>query len=86
MIIYGGYILTGGTLDNGKPWLGVNVMLADTGNRELPYKAEIAKAKRLDSLMDALHKLPIGCPVIANFGLDGKLTELKPVQQTSSNK
>ena len=29
MYVFGGYILTGGKLQNGNPWQGVNVMLAE---------------------------------------------------------
>ena len=38
--IYGGYIVTGGNLDNGSPWQGVRVLLAETSaERPTPMTA-----------------------------------------------
>lgn len=90
MIIYGGYILTGGTLDNGQKWKGVTVMLADSGKYDMPVSASCCKGQLSDSLLDTLHNLPIGCPVVANFGMPtikdgrqvpGKLISLEPLKK-----
>lgn len=70
---YGGYLLTGGTLDNGNAWQGVNVMIAectvDNNGVRLPMRAGVFKGSRTDSLMDFLQNAPIGCFVIPSFGM-----------------
>lgn len=70
MYIYGGYILTGGKLQDGRPWQGVNVMLAELkpGNAE-PVFATVCKASRADSIMGTLESLAIGSCVHAYFGM-----------------
>lgn len=83
--IYGGYILTGGTLDNGKAWQGVNVMLAQVHGDKAPTYATVVKAPRTDSLLSLLRGLAIGQPVQAFFSLPDtngkvKLVELRPVK------
>lgn len=65
MYIFGGYILTGGTLDNGNPWKGLNIMLAEVkpsknGGYGLPMVSFVAKASRTDSLMETVQTLAPG--------------------------
>lgn len=89
--IYGGYILTGGTLQDGKPWQGVNIMLAQcketNAGVESPTYAQVFKASRLDSIMNVLNKLVPGEYVIPYFGVPqlnskgqsvSKIVELRP--------
>lgn len=78
--IYGGYILTGGTLDNGKNWQGINIMFATVRNGREPVRAEIGKASRLDSILAVLENLTPGTPVeIACAPGTGKITMIRPV-------
>ena len=49
MYVFGGYILTGGKLQNGNPWQGVNVMLAEVkadgkGGYNSPVVARVFKS------------------------------------------
>lgn len=90
MYIFGGYILTGGTLESGSPWKGVNVLLAETkpsrnGGYNLPVVSFVAKASRLDSLMDVVQSLTPGAYVRAYFSAPDhngkvKLVMLTPVE------
>lgn len=48
--IYGGFIQTGGKLQDGTPWAGINIMIArhqvdEKGTNILPVCATIAKAR-----------------------------------------
>lgn len=63
--VYGGFILTAGTLDNGNSWQGVNIMLAEVkptsdGGYTSPMVAYVYKASRSDSIMDFLNNTPLG--------------------------
>lgn len=89
MYVFGGYILTGGKLQNGKPWQGINVMLAEVKSDgktgyNAPVIARVFKASRLDSLMSVIQSLPIGEFVHAHFSAPdnegkSKLIQLIPV-------
>lgn len=93
--IFGGYILTGGTLENGKPWKGLNVMLAEVkpsknGGYDLPMVSFVAKASRSGSdmdkaLLDTVASLPPGTMCRAYFSAPdskgkSKLVLLTPEQ------
>lgn len=84
--IFGGYILTGGTLDNGKAWRGVNIMLAEKRDKqEFPMYATVVKASRTDEIMRVLQSLGCGQPVHAYFSMPDsngkvKLTAIRAVQ------
>lgn len=91
MYVFGGYIFTGGMLQNGKPWQGVNVMLAEVkgdgkGGFNAPVVARVFKASRLDSLVSVIKSLKYGDFVHAYFSApdnDGKskLIHLDPVKR-----
>lgn len=90
MYVFGGYILTGGKLQNGKPWQGVNVMLAEVkadgkGGFNDPVISRVFKASRLDSLMSVIQSLQYGDFVHAYFSAPGnegksKLIQITPVK------
>lgn len=78
--IFGGYILTGGTLENGKAWQGINIMFATVRNGREPVRAEIGKASRLDSILEVVQNLTPGTPVeIFCAPGTGKITSIRPV-------
>lgn len=75
---FGGFIRTGGTLDNGKPWHGFNVLLArahydDNGRLDLPRSGLIAKASYTDALHNALREAQPGSVVEVYFNDKGKI-------------
>lgn len=73
LYIYGGFLFTGGKLDNGKPWHGYSVLLGPIRSIEdTPLKGEAFKA-RSDSLLDVLKKTPLGFPVEVFFDKDGRV-------------
>lgn len=77
MYIYGGYILTGGKLDNGKPWEGINILFAEVESAEdLPLSGMIGKARRDEELLKQLMSMPIGCPCEVSCDLRGKVTSI----------
>lgn len=77
--IFGGYILTGGALDNGIPWQGVNIMLARyDANKPNPVSSTIVKAKRDDSIMEVLGTLHFGDLVTVYFDERGKVALFNP--------
>lgn len=79
--IFGGYILTGGTLQNGNPWKGINIMFAVIRDGREPVRAQIGKASRLDSILEVVKKLAPGTPVeIACAPDTGKITMIRPVK------
>lgn len=90
MYIFGGYILTGGFLEdkNGqkKEWKGINIMLAEKRDKqEFPMYATVVKASRTDDMMRVISALAIGQPVHAYFSMpdaNGKVkcTAIKAVQ------
>lgn len=70
--VYGGYVLTAGTLDNGNAWQGVNIMLAQAkpapdGGYTAPMVAYVYKASRSDSIMQFVNNTPPGEYVYAFF-------------------
>lgn len=72
MYIFGGYILTGGTLQDGNPWKGVNILLAEckpskNGGYNLPVVGFVAKASRLDHILDVCQNTTPGTYVHAYF-------------------
>ena len=78
LYIYGGYLCTGGKLDDGKPWQGFSVLLGSIRNPdEMPLKGKAVKARRTDEMLKFLQGLPIGCPVEAYFDEDGRLTLIR---------
>lgn len=89
MYVFGGYILTGGNLQNGNPWQGMNVMLAEVkgdgkGGYNMPVIARVFKASRLDCLMSVVQSLCPGDYVHAYFSAPdsegkSKLIQLIPV-------
>lgn len=80
--IFGGYILTGGTLENGTPWQGVNILLARYDADKLnPVSSTIAKAKRDDSLVEVLGTLHFGDLVTVYFDERGKVALFNPIKR-----
>ena len=91
MFIYGGFIRTGGTLDNGKPWQGLQIMLAEvreTGQR--PMFARCYKGIPTDSLIAMLQRIPSDSPVDVSFSMCGtdrntqqpifKISDVRPIK------
>lgn len=76
--IYGGYVLTAGTLDNGNPWQGVNIFYGECRNGNAPYVGKIAKARREDHIVDTLQTLEIGEFVDLICTPDGKVVDIRP--------
>lgn len=80
LFIFGGYVFTGGTLSDGKPWQGMRILLAPVKDvKELPVKAEACKASRTDSLVEIVKKLSPGQPVTAYFDMNGRCIEIRPL-------
>ena len=80
MFLYGGYILTGGKLDNGNPWKGIVLMLAEKrDDQEFPFFAQCVKGLYSDSLVKACQSLPIGCPVSVSFVPSGNDKQGNPI-------
>ena len=87
MFIYGGYILTGGTLDNGKSWRGINVMLADRKvGEDFPFFATVCKGLYSDSLLKACQDISIGTPVSPSFVPSGTDKNSNPVYKLNELK
>ena len=79
--IYGGYIVTGGNLDNGSPWQGVRVLLAETSaERPTPMTAISAKAVHTPELVNVLARLPLHSKVCVSAELSGRITDITPVK------
>lgn len=84
MFIYGGYIQTGGMLDNNQPWQGVQIMLAEVRDpQKPPMTASCFKGVPSDSLMQSLYNIHIGTPVEVNFTLTGNDRQGNPVFKVS---
>lgn len=79
--IFGGYILTGGNLENGTPWQGVNIQLARYDADKPPVSSTIAKAKRDDSLLEVLGTLRPGDLVTVYFDERGKVALFNPIKR-----
>ena len=80
LYIFGGYVFTGGTLKDGRPWLGMRILLAPVKEaNQVPVKADSCKAPRTDSLVEIVKKLTPGQPVIAYFDQNGRVIELRPL-------
>lgn len=72
MFIYGGFIRTGGTLNNGKPWYGVQIMLAEVReSSEMPMSVRCFKGIPTDSLFSTLSHIPANSPVDVTFSMCG---------------
>lgn len=90
MYVFGGYILTGGKLQNGNPWQGVNVMLGEVkadgkGGYNAPVVARVFKASRLDSLMSVIQSLQYGDFVHAYFSAPDNDGKSKLIQLVPAN-
>ena len=82
MYVYGGYILTGGKLDDGKPWEGINVLLGEIRDLgDLPLKGIVVKAKRSEDLLIKLRSFSFGCPVDALADFNGRLVSISAVKR-----
>lgn len=79
--IFGGYILTGGFLENGTPWQGVNIQLARYEENKSPVSSTIAKARRDDSLVEVLRTLSSGDLVTVYFDERGKVAVFNPCKR-----
>lgn len=80
--IFGGYILTGGQLENGSPWQGVNILLARyDADKPTPVSSTIAKAKREDTLVEVLGTLRPGDLVTVYFDERGKVALFNPIKR-----
>lgn len=80
--IFGGYILTGGTLENNTPWQGVNILLARyDSEKPCPVSSTIAKARRDDSLVEVLRTLSPGDLVTVYFDERGKVAVFNPAKR-----
>lgn len=81
--IYGGFIQTGGKLQDGTPWAGINIMIArhqvdEKGTNILPVCATIAKARNDSELLTTLASLRLGALVDIFFDERGKIAYFKP--------
>lgn len=86
---FGGYLLTGGKLDNGNPWEGINILIGECKDENTPpVSGLIAKARREDSILEALGKLRAGEFVDLDFDIRAKVTRISSVANgsTPSNK
>lgn len=80
--IFGGYILTGGKLENDSPWQGVNILLARyDADKPTPVSSTIAKAKREDTLVEVLGTLRPGDLVTVYFDERGKVALFNPIKR-----
>lgn len=80
MFIYGGFILTGGNLDNGKAWRGISVMLAERRDGEdFPFFATVCKGVLSDSLVKSCKEIPLGTAVSPSFVPSGNDRNGNPV-------
>lgn len=83
MYIYGGYIITGGFLDDAhtKPWQGVRLLLAELREgQSIPITALSVKGVYSDSMIGTLAGLPIGVKVTINCDLRQRVTDITPVK------
>ena len=80
--IFGGFVVTGGTLDDGKPWQGFRLLLAELKpGQTKPMTAISAKGVYSDSLAGTLSRLPLGSRVkIAACDLRGRVVDIQPVK------
>lgn len=81
--IFGGFILTAGTLEDGNTWEGVNILIARPkgDNGELPpVSSTIVKAKRSDDLLNTLVALRPGAVVTIYFDERGKVALFQPLK------
>lgn len=86
LYIYGGFLFTGGKLDDGKPWKGLSVLLGPIRDVEdTPLKGQACKARQSESLIEALKSIPLGFPVEAFFDIDGRVA-LVSIYNNSSGK
>lgn len=83
--MYGGYIMVGGKLDNGKPWNGFRILLAPLDNSgKVGWKTTVVKASYTDGFNDKLADMELGSVVSAYFDETGRCVELSPVPWTDS--
>lgn len=80
---YGGFIQTGGKLQDGTPWAGINIMIArhqvdDKGMTIKPVVSTIAKARYDSELLTTLANLRPGALVDIYFDERGKVALFKP--------
>lgn len=81
--IYGGFIRTGGNLQDGTPWEGINILVArhkvdEKGNGIKPVVSTIAKARYDEELINTLVNLRPGALVDIYFDERGKVAFFKP--------
>lgn len=80
--IFGGYILTGGTLENGSPWQGINILIArHDPDKPAPVSSTIAKARRDDDLVEVLGTLHPGDLTTVLFDERGKVALFNPIKR-----
>ena len=92
VIIFGGYILTGGTFtdkDTKKPvpWKGVSVLIAECSANSMPVKAEVVKGVYSDSFVEHLQHLAPGTIVQPEFALHFgqiRLVDIRPASSAST--
>lgn len=83
--MYGGYIMVGGKLDNGKPWKGFRILIAPLDSSgEVGWKTTVVKASYTDDLFDKLADMELGSIVSAYFDENGRCVEITHVPWTSS--
>lgn len=82
IFVYGGFIVTGGKLDNGTPWQGVRLLLGELKeDQSKPMTAIAAKGVYSDSLIGTLSRLPAGSRVkITACDLRGRIMNIMPVK------
>lgn len=82
--IYGGYILTGGTLNDGNPWRGINVMLAEKrSDQEFPVIARVHKGVISETLLGNCKSIPLNSPVTVSFVPSGTDKNGNPIFKLS---
>lgn len=84
--IFGGFIQTGGKLNDGTPWAGINIMIArhqidEKGANILPVCSTIAKARYDSELLSVLSGLRPGALVNVFFDERGKVAFFSPVKK-----
>lgn len=83
--MYGGYIMVGGKLDNGKPWNGFRILLAPLDSSgKVGWKTSVVKASYTDDFNDKLADMELGSIVSAYFDENGRCVQLSLVPWSDS--
>lgn len=72
LYIFGGFIITGGKLDNGNPWEGMRIMIGKIPNiKTAPQTAKTVKVKK--QCRAFFKELTPGTPLFVYFDEDGNV-------------